>query len=143
VYCSALIWAQAIGQAGDEVAGFDRGLAFKGALGPNHDNGLQPRPISRTTQEVEAVSAINGPAFSNFHAAMVVIHRAMIGVAHLGEAILSRELEEQGDVFVQVGLILLDGQQIVGPLLDDLGGNLGLRANGVNGNDAAAYIQQF
>ena len=93
-------------------------------------------------QKRNVFHAIDSPAFTNFHPTVVVVHRAVISVAHFGEIVFGRQLEEQGNIFKERGLIFLDGQQIVGTLVNYLCSNLGLRTNGIDDNDAATDIQQ-
>ncbi len=89
------------------------------------------------------------------HLAMVV--RSMVGgffgktsflsatflsATFLSGAFLSGHLKQVLDVSVELPLVGLHRQQVVGAAVDDLLGNLGLAAHGVNGDDAPAQLQQ-
>ena len=62
--------------------------------------------------------------------------------AFLSGAFLSGHLKQVLDVSVEFPLVGLHRQQVVGAAVDDLLGNLGLAAHGVNGDDAPAQLQQ-
>ena len=84
------------------------------------------------------------------HLAMVV--RSMIdgffgktsflSATFLSGAFLSGHLKQVLDVSVELPLVGLHRQQVVGAAVDDLLGNLGLAAHGVDGDDAPAQLQQ-
>lgn len=70
-------------------------------------------------------------------------------VDHLGvivgiglEVALFQVIKEQDDIFIKAFLVLFESQQIVGPLLGDCPGNLGLTAHNVNRHQAAVQVQQ-
>ena len=84
------------------------------------------------------------------HLAMIV--RSMVGgffgktsflsATFLSGAFLSGHLKQVLDVSVELPLVGLHRQQVVGAAVDDLLGNLGLAAHGVDGDDAPAQLQQ-
>ena len=67
---------------------------------------------------------------------------AFLSGAFLSGAFLSGHLKQVLDVSVELPLVGLHRQQVVGAAVDDLLGNLGLAAHGVNGDDAPAQLQQ-
>lgn len=73
---------------------------------------------------------------------MVLVGRAGVGIGYLLEVVLLRQVKERGHVFLEVGLVALDGQDVVGLLRDNLLGDSRLTAHRINGDDAAADIQQ-
>ena len=72
---------------------------------------------------------------------MVLAHRAGEVVGDALEVEFLGSLEKVANVFVQLALILLHRQQIVGLNLYDLPGDLLLAAHGVDGDDASGEIQ--
>ena len=71
-----------------------------------------------------------------------MVVRSMIDGFFGKTSFLSGHLKQVLDVSVELPLIGLHRQQVVGAAVDDLLGNLGLAAHGVNGDDAPAQLQQ-
>ena len=60
-------------------------------------------------------------------------HRSAVGAVHVLEAVASPLgiADEIAHLLVQRGLVTLDGQQVIAPLVDDPGGDLALAAHGM------------
>ena len=73
---------------------------------------------------------------------MSLVHGLGVVVGHPVKAQRLRPLEQVSDALVELTLVLLHRQDVIGPAVCDLLGNLPLAAHGVNGHDAAVQIQQ-
>jgi len=73
---------------------------------------------------------------------VVLVDRPDIAGIDFLEVVLLGQAEKQRHVLMEMKLIVLDRQYIVGFLLDDLLGQVGLTAHGINRHDAPADIQQ-
>lgn len=128
------------GERGDEMAGFGAGLAVEGALSADHDDGAQGRPVG--VQFPQPVDVVRRPTAAFLDAAMVGVDGGVMIEAGVGEVAGELFLEEQLNVAVQGPLIGLQGQHVIGALVDNLLGDGRLAADGVDGDDGALERQQ-
>ena len=64
-------------------------------------------------------------------------------MSHILEVQVLGVSKEPCDIFVEMTLVVLNRQHIVGVPLDDRLGDLGLAAHGVDGHDTARYLEQL
>ena len=91
---------------------------------------------------VQAVRIGDGPAFPPLDSAMSLVHGLGVIVRHPVKAQCLGPCEQVSDALVELTLVLLHRQHVIGPVVCDLLGNLPLAAHGVNGHDAVVQIQQ-
>ena len=73
---------------------------------------------------------------------MSLVHGLGVVVRHPVKAQCLGPCEQVSDALVELTLVLLHRQHVIGPASCDLLGNLPLAAHGVNGHDAVVQIQQ-
>ena len=122
-------------EAGDEIGGFSRGLAINFPLPDRHADGVNPRPVVFPREPADLVGGEIPPGFD---AAMLPIN-GFAGV----EGAIGRLLEEQGDVLMEVFLIVFDLDDIIGLPCDNRLGDVFLAPHGVNRDHGTPQGQGF
>lgn len=132
-------------EAGDVIGSVD--LCFAGGedvpFGADAGNGLQTSPVGEGAKAFWPHVRVERPAFTAFDAAMALLDRLVIVVGDAGKLGAASLGKEEGGVLIEPALIGLERQDIIGFFTDNLAGNLGLTAHGIDGDDAAGNFQQL
>jgi hypothetical protein len=126
--------------AHDVVADLIARLAAAHRVADRHTNPLEPRPAARIGQVIGDVTHIVRPMLD---AAVALLFRLVTAHLHSCEVVLHLVEKEIDDALVKGRLVAFDGQHVVGLLLDDLLGDLGLAAHGVDSHHRPGHFQQI
>jgi hypothetical protein len=121
--------------AGDEKGGFGRGLSINFPFPDSHADGVNIRPLVFSREPADIVSGEIPPGFD---ATMLCIN----GFESV-EGASGRHLEEQGDVFTELFLIVFDLDYIIGLCFDNRLGDFFLAPHGVNRDNGSPQVQGF
>ena len=120
------------GMAGDAVDSFGCGLTGGLLDGGTRDH----EDLANAGKVEEVVEAGGGPDRALFDAAMGQGER-------LAEVGLAAALEDQADVFAQGRLVVFDGEDVVGVVVDQVFGELALGQQRVGGDGLAGDVEGF
>ncbi len=107
------------------------------------DGGFQFRPLPLGVQIVQAVRLGDDPAFPPFHPPVSLVQGLSVVIGHAVKAQCLGPFEQVLNILVQLTLVLLHRQHIVGTTICDLLRNLSLAAHGVDSYDTAIQLQHL
>src|SRR5487761_157598 len=116
----------------EKVAGFSTHLRANAPFCSHHPDSSQPLPPLLRVEMRENFGVTDGPVLSDLQPPMPFLHTTIRLAVQSLKAILFGHRERRFDLFIQVSLIVFEGQRIVALLLDNLSGNLGLRSHRIN-----------
>ncbi len=108
-------------KAGDVIGSiaFDLVGSKNVSFGVDAGNGLQASPIVEVAEVLWPVMRIDHPAFTGFDASMAFLDSLMMVVGDASELCSAGLGEEKGGVFIELALIGLECQDIIGLLFDN------------------------
>ena len=130
-------------QAADVVVGFFAGLFSHLACTYHHRNGLQISPIFGSPFDV--LGDFDEPMLPLLNASLVVglCILSVATVRLLGKPVLLAFLKLRSDLAVQVGVVGLERQDVIGFGIDDVLGDRFLAPHGIYGDNAALDAEQL
>ncbi len=124
-------------QTGNVTAKVDLPVASNAALDFEHHQAFQGRSFVGIAQTQQILGGRNAPTLAQFQPAMAFRHGFRLVIRPLLKVMRLIFLEDMANVIEQRGLIRLNREDIVRAVLDNVGGDLGLRANRINRDDTA------
>src|SRR5258706_14253039 len=108
------------GETEQKVARFPADLVPQAPFSSNHANSSQVFPPLLRIQIRQDGRITDGPVLSDFQSPMPLFHTAVRLCLHVGKGLLLGQRKRRLDLFVQVSLVVFEGQSILALLLDDL-----------------------